>query len=344
MPAPPPSALSIVCTLVRDFLSANLQPGGATILPVIGAPVDALPSNAQAGDHYVNLFFYRIEPSGFYPDTRSVDPWFIRLHCLVTAFATSEDNIPSGEIDLRILGDVIRAFHESPVLGPFDIAGEQATLQTVMLPLGNEELHNLWSTQGDVTYRTSVCYEFALSPIVPSQPRRQDVPVEMIDWEARANIENRDAPFDAANGVRFLPPVRARTVDFQPVDWLPAICFVLSGVCLPTLTFQSDDPSLPGFAAQVWVAGDPNASVTLRWERWDAAGWSSVPPSMAVQPISNGIDPASPPAPAALAAISLPDTTTPGFWILFAERSFDIQPGQPVTVRSNPLLLEVQAA
>jgi hypothetical protein len=344
MPAPPPSALSIACTSVRDFLTANLQPGGATVLPVIGAPVDALPANAQAGDHFVNLFFYRIESSGFYPDTRPMDPWFMRLHCLVTAFATTEDNIPSGEIDLRILGDVIRVFHEAPVLGPFDIAGEQTVLQAVMIPISNEELHNIWSTQGDVTYRTSVCYEFALSPIVPSQPRRQSVPVEMIDWQTHADLDHRDAPFDAASGVRFLPPVRARTVDTQPADWLPAICFVQSSICVASLAFLATDPALPGFSARVWVAGDTSADVTLRWERWDTDGWTSVTPELVVQPITAGIDPDNLPAPASLASMALPDTATPGFWILFAERVFELPQGQPVTVRSNPLLLEVQAA
>jgi hypothetical protein len=343
MPAPPPSALSIACTSVRDFLTANLQPGGATVLAVIGAPVDALPANAQAGDHFVNLFFYRIEPSGFYPDTRPMDPWRIRLHCLVTAFATTEDNIPSGELDLRILGDVIRVFHESPVLGPFDIAGEQTILQAVMIPISNEELHNVWSTQGDVTYRTSVCYEFALAPIVPSQPRRQSVPVEMIDWQIRADVDQREAPFDAASGVRFLPPVRARTVNILPADWQPAICFVQAGACVASLAFLATDPALGGFSARVWVAGDTSGDVTLKWERWDTGGWTGVPPELPVQPITAGIDPDHPPPPASLASIGLPDTGLPGFWILFAERAFELPPGRPVTVRSNPLLLEVQA-
>lgn len=344
MPAPPPSALSIACTSVRDYLTANLQPGGATVLPVIGAPIDALPANVQAGDHFLNLFFYRIETSGFYPDTRPMDPWFIRLHCLVTAFSTVEDNIPTGEIDLRILGDAMRVFHETPVLGPFDIAGEQATLQVIMMPISNEELHNIWSTQGDVTYRTSVCYEFALSPIVPSQPRRQDVPVEMVDWESRGQLDTRDQPFDAGSGVRFVPPVRARTVDTAPTDWQPAICFVESGACAANLTFLSTDPALAGFIAQIWIAGDTAATVTLRWERWEASGWTGVPPSVAAQPVTAGIDPDNLPVAGDLVGIGLPDTSSPGFWILFAERSFDIQPGQPITVRSNPLLLEVQAA
>jgi hypothetical protein len=344
VPAPPPSALSIACTSVRDFLTANLLPGGATVLPVIGAPIDALPANAQAGDHFINLFFYRIEASGFYPDTRPMDPWFIRLHCLVTAFSTSEDNIPTGEIDLRILGDAIRVFHEAPVLGPFDIAGEQATLQVVMMPISNEELHNIWSTQGDVTYRTSVCYEFALTPIVPSQPRRQDVPVEMVDWESRGQLETRDQPFNADSGVRFVPPVRARTVDTAIVDWQPAICFVEAGACVGNLSFLSTDPTLAGFTAQIWIAGDTAANVTLRWERWEAAGWTGVTPSVAAQPTSAGIDPENLPPPGDLVGIGLPDTSSSGFWILFAEREFDIQPGQPTTVRSNPLLLEVHAA
>ncbi|MEO1225576.1 MAG: hypothetical protein AAFX92_15240, partial [Pseudomonadota bacterium] len=62
------------------------------------------------------------------------------------------------------------------------------------------------------------------------------------------------------------------------------------------------------------------------------------------QPVTVGIDPDNLPAPADLVGIGLPDTSVPGFWILFAERTFDLQPGQPTTVRSNPLLLEVQAA
>ena len=187
-----------------------------------------------------------------------------------------------------------------------------------MIPISNEELHNIWSTQGDVTYRTSVCYEFALAPIVPSQPRRQSVPVEMIDWQTRADVDQRAAPFDAASGVRFLPPVRARTVDTLPADWQPAICFVQAGACVASLAFLATDPALAGFTARVWVAGDTGADVTLKWERWETGGWTGVAPELAVQPITAGIDPDNPPAPASLASIGLPDTALPGFWILFA--------------------------
>ena len=163
-----------------------------------------------------------------------------------------------------------------------------------MIPISNEELHNIWSTQGDVDLPARRSgYEIALAPIVPSQPRRQSVPVEMIDWQTSAHVDQREAPFDAASGVRFLPPVRARTVD------------TLSGRLAARDLFRANgrlrrEPGVPGRPTRRWQAfrpgsgwrATPAADVTLKWERWDTGGLRpGSRPSLPSQPITAGIDP-----------------------------------------------------
>ena len=90
-----PSALSlatngVVDAILAHFLENNIDaqvtndiPGRAKELAKVGKPL-------------INLFFYRILPSGFHAATGSNDPLMIRLHCLVTPF--SEDT-PESEPD-----------------------------------------------------------------------------------------------------------------------------------------------------------------------------------------------------------------------------------------------------
>ena len=64
-----------------------------------------------------------MEPTGF---TFGLDPgesWLLRLHCLITPFGAAESPVSSGENDLRLLGEVLRVFHEKPVLPALDLGG-----------------------------------------------------------------------------------------------------------------------------------------------------------------------------------------------------------------------------
>jgi hypothetical protein len=50
----------------------------------------------------------------------------MRLYCLISAFGAPLDNVSAGENELRVLGEVMRLFHESPVLDTSEIlVGDQ---------------------------------------------------------------------------------------------------------------------------------------------------------------------------------------------------------------------------
>src|SRR5262245_66647364 len=64
---------------------------------------------------------------------------WIRVYCIITAFSVDEDRISAGESDLRLIGEVLRLFHETPVLAPIDVGGEVMQAQMVLQPLRSEE-------------------------------------------------------------------------------------------------------------------------------------------------------------------------------------------------------------
>lgn len=196
-----PNMLSEIANQLSRFISSNVS-GNPRV--VIGPPADAVPSDANA-EPVVNLFIYKLGPSGFHPDADSSDPFQVRMQCLITAFgktvssgAAGSSVLSEGEVTLRILGSVIQQFHQNPVQhvalpggGPL----AQSSLQIVFIPLSIEELNQIWATQGDAIFRTSLAYEIALAPIVsvptPPMPPR----VAKFSTEIAPNIEgNKTEP------------------------------------------------------------------------------------------------------------------------------------------------------
>jgi hypothetical protein len=164
----PRSSLSQVCKAVADFISNGIHASAHSIRVMIGNPAAAVPAQTD-NDHRVNLFFYRIEPAGLFTGESTGDPWWVRLHCLITGFGVLEDQISAGENDMRLMGEVMRVLHEAPVMPTLVVDDEEFRLQAVFLPLSIDDLNKIWSTQSDASYRPSIAYEFALAPIVPSQ-------------------------------------------------------------------------------------------------------------------------------------------------------------------------------
>lgn len=334
-----PSSLSQVCRSIADFLSDGLQASANSIRILIGNPADAEPGQADT-DHRVNLFFYRIEPAGFFPDDTPGDTAWIRLYCLITGFGVAENQISAGENDLRLLGEVMRLFHETPVLNTLTVADETFRLQVLFRPLNPDDLNHIWSTQGDVSYRPSVAYEMALAPVIPAQ-RRPDSPlVGAVGSEIRATMDARAAPF---GGEILGPPVAAFTVNTADPAWEPRICFIHQGACVESLAFQIGSPAFAAFQPQVWIAGDPGSDVTLIWELWSSATrWQEVA-SLATTATTLTLDPDQT-AGAVTQAIAHPFGNQPGQALLYAQRTYTRSvDGQDITVRSNPLLVTLFA-
>ena len=114
------------------------------------------------------------------------DPLMLRLFCLVTAFSAKTLAAGDDLRDIKLLGETIRFLHDDPVL-PRAAAFLPPTptpddtlyrLQTILLAPNMEEINHIWTTQGgDLPYRLSAAYEFALVPVEPRVHRVPGPPV-----------------------------------------------------------------------------------------------------------------------------------------------------------------------
>jgi len=329
----PVSSLSQVCRSIADFVSQGLEASQNKIDISLGSPAEVAKNQSQ---HRVNLFFYRFDPSGFGPAADPGEPWRLRLHCLITAFGIQEQKISAGENELRLLGEVLRIFHQKPILDLIEVDGEQVRTQVVFEPLTTDEINHLWSTQGDIGYRPSVAYEMSLVPVVPEE-RAVGAPLAgALGFEVRSDMAARQQPF---NGATAPPPVTAATVDTDAPGWAPRICFVVDGVCAQSLAFAVGSQALADFDPQVWIAGEDGADVTLAWEVWDSAsGWQPHTPTTAATASGPVLDPAAA-ASADTATVDLPFDDHAGQAVLHASRTWTRPDDSEVEVRSNPLLV-----
>ena len=339
----PTSSVSVVCATVAEFVSLGMGAQANHITVAIGPPGEV--GNNYEG-HRLNLFFYRFEPSGFEADVRPGQVWRVRMFCLITAFGVLDDQVSPGENELRLLGEVMRLFRETPVMDAVQANGQEVRLQAVFIPLNEDHINQIWSTQGETYYHPSVAYEMSLGVVVPSQLSVDPPRVGALGAAARASRSARFSPFTGNASVALAPAAR---VDVADPQWAPRIAFVYQGSCLQSLAFDVGSQAFADLAhLDVWLAGDPAAEVELTWEIWSpGAGWVPVGAPIAAHPFGAGIDPGRIPAsqagvfPLELAKpFALPAGDNSGQAYLQARRSFALYPGGPtLTVRSNPLLL-----
>lgn len=189
----PASWLSAACCHVVEFVKGKLTNGDNPVRFRLGSPADAAPAEGDT-DHCLNFFFYQVEPGGFGPGPASDENWWVRIQCLVTAFGAKDGETSAGENDLRLLGEAIRLFHETPVLDPLTVEGTTFELQVVFQPLPLDALNHLWSTQNGTAYRPSVAYELAVAPVVPSVKAGEAPQVQAIGLQVKPSVDRRDEP------------------------------------------------------------------------------------------------------------------------------------------------------
>lgn len=339
----PQSTLSRICRSVADFVSQGLQANANSIRVLIGTPADAAPG-PSVNHHRLNLFFYHIEPAGFFADVAPDEIWRIRLQCLVTPFARKEGPISAGENDLRLLGEVVRLFHENPLLNELTLGTEHVRLEVLFRPLPLDAINHLWGTQGDVAYRTSVAYELSLVPVIPTQRSAGSPLVASTGAQVYGRMDARQSPFTEEGNI-WEAEVRRQLVSGQLVDWVPAICLVRQGRCATSVALALGSAELAAFTPQVWVAGPSGSPVTLIWEVWDSAlGWRSAGPGIDTTASGEDLNPEQA-ASASTVSSPLPFTNHSGQAVLYAERSY-VRPsdGASLTVRSNPVLVNLYQA
>ncbi|MBX3607171.1 MAG: DUF4255 domain-containing protein [Piscinibacter sp.] len=333
------SSLSSVCRQFGQRVSARINtPTSTPVQVLVGTPAAAVPAESDDVQR-LNLFFFRFEPSGFFPDKLPGEPWLLRMHCLVTPFCVDEDGVGAGENDLRVLGEVLRLFQEEPVLS-MTIEGQPFLLQAVFCTLGLDQLNQLWSTQGDTVYRPSALFEVSLAPVLPREEALPAPLVGSIGFAARATLAARHGLPDTAELGVFVPLVQRNAPDTRVETWAPALCLVDAGDCLRSASLALGSPALTAFAPAAWVAGAPGSEVTLQWQVWSAAdGWQPSGTPQTVTLVDPAIDPDRT-AGASLQTLTLPFRNRAGQMLLSAQRSVArAGDGVIVVVRSDPVLI-----
>jgi hypothetical protein len=331
-----PSPLSQVCKGIRAYLDGEINgPDRDKVNVILATPAETAADAAGETNHRLNLFFYRFEPAGLFPDNLPGQTGWLRAFCLVTPFGIAEDGIGAGENDLRLLGEVVRIFQEKPVFR-LTLDGADYQLQVIFQSFGLDQLNQLWSTQGDTTYRPSVMYEVSLAPVVPLEPA---IPAPLAGgFGVRTYAELDPAAEAVSSRVPEVPPL---VPDLGRVDWTPAVAWVTGTSCAFSLSFAVGSAALAAFVPRVWLAGKVGETVRLRWQTWDATqGWQAGSVVNAVVP-STSIDPETV-AGAPVVDLTLPFNNRVGQMLLHAERDY-ARPadGVIVTVQSNPLLISL---
>lgn len=280
----PVSSLAIAVQGIADFLDTFFE---EDVTISIAHPQKAFETVKNAGTNNsgcLNLFVYRVAPSGFHADVGADQTQFIRINTLLTAFS-SDPNNATDDAELRILGHAIRALHSHPVLPverdtlpagvnflPDAVSDEppehvRYRLQAIMQAPPMEELNHIWTTQGgELAYRLSAAYEFALIPIEPLNPREEAEPPRtlMIDTGLGLNADGFTPP---GNDSVAVPLSRAGPA---PVGWLPVQMLVDGGQLTNSLTISDESeavtlalagpPGESGAVEVIWTLDDETSS------------------------------------------------------------------------------------
>ena len=354
MSLPTPSILSRVTELIRARLAAALFDADDTYDVIINTPSGvskARDTNSTRGD--LNLFFYRFEPSGLFGDDAMHRRWHVRAYCMITAFSTAgtetigegsdaqEVPVTESEIDFRVLGEVLRHYHENPELSDNELG---VYLRAILSPLSSDEINQIWSTQGDTAYRPSLLYEFTLIPIEPRQFQRAHAPLVAggLSLDSRADMDARDEPLPPA-GTTLSPVLDADDDDDDDDGWIPQIALLsATQEVVQTLSFALN--AAPA-SVDIWIAGPANEQVNIVWQHSDRGTWRDIespPPAATSIPEQTGaisqlrIDPQVDTSAVATVSANVPADAQARQYLLFAERN-----ANGVPRRSNPLIVTI---
>lgn len=276
----PTSTLANLCNVIREHVSTLGQtptPADWDVNVTIGAP--AANQSASNGNNTLNLFFYRFEPFSFASDAQPGDVQWVKMFCIITAFGVDEDtdndltvDFSAGFNELSMLSQVMRLFQEQPVLLIEGSTPEELWhTQFIAKPLADDQINQIWSTQGETVYRPSIVYEISLAPIIPETPTPQVARVASVGAHATANINNRYASWPVDRDTRY-PEVPGITVDISNPQWAPAIMMITGpsddrqadlslNLQVPNAGADADFSSFPQI--DLWLAGDSSKSGDL---------------------------------------------------------------------------------
>ena len=334
MALPEASFLSDITEFVRGKLSSALFAIASDYQVIVDKPsgVQKLQS-ATPTRGFLNLFFYRFDAAGYFPQESAHERWVVRARCLVTPFSIDGKEGPltvaAGQVDLRLLGSVMRYFHENPVLKD---QARKLQLQIVPEQLSSEEINQIWMSQHDVAYRPSLLYEFGLLPI---EPKAYDKPIQPvvaggISTRVNANLVIDDSlPHPAPQN----PQSPYMEIAAGP-DWSPLISFVVTGAA--GLAATQARSATPGVNLDIWVAGHAGQNCDVVWQRELDGRWVDIVggPQVALPNTTKRfIDPGFV---SQATTLSITAPAMSGNYLLFLERMVGGKQR-----RSNPLILKV---
>jgi len=349
MAIPAPSILSNVTELVRGQLAAALFATDDAYDVTVDTPSGLMKTReANTSRGYLNLFFYRFEPSGLFGDDSLHNRWQVRSFCMITAFSVAgtesvgeggnaeEVQVSESEIDLRVLGEVLRYFYESPELSDDNLG---VYLRAILSPLSSDEINQIWSTQGDAAYRPSLLYEFTLIPVEPRRFNRPDAPVVAggMSLDSHADMDAQNEPVPSA-GIVFSPRLEVNLDD----NWVPQVALIsAANEIVQTLSFAAGGAPA---SVSIWIAGPAGENIDIIWQQSVKGVWSDQDAPADARPIPAQpgsipqlqIDPQADVATVATLSINVPSGTEPLQYLLFVERN-----DNGTLRRSNPLIITI---
>jgi Pvc16 N-terminal domain len=161
---------------------------GGTMLVTLSTPEEMAENDAEG----LSVWLYRImrdeqrlnaPPERVsYKELRRA-PLPLRLHYLLTPITASKDLQGGPETEQAILGKVLQALHDHPVMRGTDLQGElsgtASELSVRLEPLTLEEIARVWDAL-DGSYQLSVSYEVSFVQIASDEQPEAIAPVEVV--------------------------------------------------------------------------------------------------------------------------------------------------------------------
>jgi hypothetical protein len=175
---------------VSDFkaISATTKTLERLLTAKLGIAVEAAlpPTEITANTPLVGIFLYRVELNAFLANldwkrTSSTQlaapPCGLNMHYLITPYGPDQIEIQ------KTLGEVIRTFHEFPVIDADDpllapeLAGMTEELRIVPHPLPLNDMFELWKSFEKLSYRLALTYQVSVA-VIDSTLTRSVLPVQ----------------------------------------------------------------------------------------------------------------------------------------------------------------------
>ena len=289
---PAVSSLSVAVQGIADFLDSHF---GEDVQISVDTPQRASERTKSSDSHCLNLFVYRVAPSGFQSANTHQEAMFIRIHTLLTPFLGPVE-MGVDDADLRILGHAIRVLQSHPVIpvNPLPGAGQPADdtdfrnqehtdyrLQAILQTPPMEELNYVWTTQGgELAYRLSAAYEFALIPIEPLERAPEPVTATTAIFDVRAGLEPESEFLVFGDETTALPVGATDGSPEPPTNWLPVLLLADGGVLTNAREVAAGTADV-SFA----LAGPPGERVALEvsWARQGGSSETQAPQVFEIQ-------------------------------------------------------------